>query len=489
MNAGLAWRITLALALLLLAFGLFVAALVRQVAQQSLDTGAQQRVHGLAQHIVGRWPVVQSGAEATEGDAAARQALLQMLVTVNPSIQVYLLDADGTVAHYLGEPGMVQTPRVDLAAVRAFLGGATLPLRGTDPMGGPPRPFSAAMFPPRAGQARPPGYLYIVLADAPAPAGLPLWQGAAGAVAVGLLCTLLAGALVLRRLTLPLHRVARRMAAFELDRAGTLPPPATRHRGDEVAAIEQAFHRLDQRIAEQARARAAEAAAHREVMAGVAHDMRTPLTALHGHLEALGTAGAAQPALVKAALAQSDRVRRLTQQLFELATLQSTHELPHRERFRLDELVSDTVQTFDPGASGRRVALLAPAQQPVLLDGDLHLIERALGNLIDNALRHAAGHGPVRVSLHCEGPQVQVRVADSGPGLPAVLAERLQAGAPVREPPPRRPGGGVGGLGLAIAQRVAVLHGGSLRLLPAPGPGTLLALVLPLPAPGAATPG
>jgi hypothetical protein len=52
---------------------------------------------------------------------------------------------------------------VDLQAVRAFLAGAPLPLRGTDPMGGQPRIFSAAMFPPRAGRQRPPGYLYIVL--------------------------------------------------------------------------------------------------------------------------------------------------------------------------------------------------------------------------------------------------------------------------------------------------------------------------------------
>lgn len=507
LNAGFARRLTLALALLLLAFGAFVALLVRQVSVQAQDTSAQRLAHGLAQHIVAHWPEVRSVDEAS---APAREALLRMLATVNPGIQVYLLDADGSVAHYIGQPGMVRTPRVDLAAVQAFLQGAPAPLRGTDPMGGPPRPFSAAMFPPQPGQARPPGYLYVVLQDlaSAAPAGTrPAWLGAAWAVGIALGATLGLGAAVLWRLTLPLHRLARRMASFDVGGAAAAspglatPPLAAR---DEVGALTLAFERLAARVAEQLRAREAQGAAHRELMANVAHDLRTPLTALHGHLEALAAPVTPPPpqrqALLHAALGQSDKVRRLTQQLFELATLQSTEELPQREPFRLDELVSDTVQKFDPqsalaergagaGAGARpppRVSLVAPGTQPIVLDGDLHLIERALSNLIDNALRHGGGALPVEVSLHRDGDQVQVRVSDGGPGLPAELARRLDAGQPVREPPRRRPGGGIGGLGLAIAQRVAVLHGGCLRTLPAAGRGTLLALVLPLPAAPAA---
>lgn len=489
MNTGFARRLTLALAVLILGFGLFVAALVRHVGVQQDEAGSQRLAHGLARHIVAHWPEVRSAADA---DRAAREALLQMLMTVNPGIQVYLLDADGSVAHYIGEPGMVRTPRVDLAPVRDFLAGAPPPLRGTDPMGGPPRPFSAAMFALLPGQLRPPGYLYIVL-QGPAdsgPGGLrPVWQGAAGAVGIGLLATLLLGALVVRRLTLPLHRVARRMQAFDIDRpSGAQNTPSAAEASDEITAIARAFDTMAGRVAEQVHTRQAQASAHREVMANVAHDLRTPLTALHGHLEALAAPGLIEGAplrqqLLAAALSQSDKVRRLSQQLFELATLQSTDDLPHRERFRLDELVSDTVQKFHPGVPRPQVTLAAPAPGPIVLDGDLHLIERALSNLIDNAVRHAGGAEPVQVSLHCEGPQVQVRVADQGPGMPTELARRLDAGQPVREPPERRPGGGIGGLGLAIAQRIAVLHGGSLCTLPTGGRGTLLALSLPLPLP------
>jgi signal transduction histidine kinase len=89
----------------------------------------------------------------------------------------------------------------------------------------------------------------------------------------------------------------------------------------------------------------------------------------------------------------------------------------------------------------------------------------------------------VRVSLRRDGTLAEIVIEDSGPGLPNELQERLALGLSLREPPIKRRNGGIGGLGLAIAQRVAVLHGGSLRPLPAPAGGTRLCLLLPLAAP------
>ncbi len=85
----------------------------------------------------------------------------------------------------------------------------------------------------------------------------------------------------------------------------------------------------------------------------------------------------------------------------------------------------------------------------------------------------------MRVHVHVlrVGGEAQVVVEDRGPGLPAELARRLDAGMPVRGPPFKRPGGGIG---LAIEQPIALLHGGALRTLPTPQGGTRLALRLPL---------
>ena len=142
--------------------------------------------------------------------------------------------------------------------------------------------------------------------------------------------------------------------------------------------------------------------------------------------------------------------------------------------------MTDAVQKFDLGEAPPPVTLHGPPPGRLELDGDLQLIERALTNLIDNAIRHAPGAAPVRVSLRREGAQAQILIEDTGPGLPPELLLRLHQGRSLRDPPVRRTRGGIGGLGLAIAQRVALLHGGSLLPLPSPEGGTRLCLALPL---------
>jgi signal transduction histidine kinase len=524
-------RLILALALLLLAYGAIVALLGRHVASEHEQESLQRLSHGLARHIVEHWPQIakvdQGEVDRDQADRAARDALMSMLMVVNPGVQVYVLDADGRVNAYIGEPGMVRQHQVDLNAVRAFLGGAALPLRGTDPMGSAvPRIFSAAMFAPRDGDTRPPGYLYVVLDGQPRDqvAGqlslLRVWQGAGWAALVGLLATLTAGVFAFQKLTQPLRRLASAMRDYKLKsllvqrEANASENPQNAAQRDEVRDIADAFAAMTQRLEAQTAREQEQSHAHRETMAGVAHDLRTPLTALHGHLETLATPGfaatlntpesaAVRHRVLNAALAQSNKVRRLSQQLFELASLQSTDDVLHRERFNLDELLSDAVQKFevhhipthtqDSGNDGdtatvSTVTLSGQAPGRMELNGDLHLIERAITNLIDNAVRHTDNAAPVRVSLTRDGLQARIVVEDGGPGLPTELTRRLDAGLSVREPPVKRPGGGIGGLGLAIAQRVAVLHGGSLQTLPVEDSavergkpnGTRMCLALPL---------
>ena len=121
MKRSFATRLTLAFALLLLAYGAIVALLGRYLEAEYEAEASQRLAYGLAQHIVGHWPEATSGTQA--GDGAARTALLNMLMVVNPGVEVYMLDADGRVDSYIGEPGMVRRHQVDLDA------GARLPRR------------------------------------------------------------------------------------------------------------------------------------------------------------------------------------------------------------------------------------------------------------------------------------------------------------------------------------------------------------------------
>ena len=493
MTAGrsITTRLTMAFVVLLLGFGIFIAGLSRHIVAQHQDETLQRLSYGLAKHIVEHWPVV-TAANPDDSDAQARQALLSMLMVANPGVQAYVLDADGHVRAYIGPPGMVQVEQVNLLPVRRFLAGAPLPLRNTDPMGGTvPRLFSVAMFPQRPWDTRPPGYLYIVLDGAArdlvsAQIGdQRVWRGGAIAAVVGMVVVMLLGLVIFRYMTLPLRRLARRMSEYDVPgphaarHADLHPPP-----GDEVRAIDLALGQMTVRIEDQAARERQQVDAHREVMASLAHDLRTPLTALHGHLEALSGSILTQPEsrsrVLETALAQSDKVRRLSQQLFEFATLQACEEVPLRERFRLDELVTDAVQKFSVVGGPSVVELGGTPPGALEITGDLQLIERALTNLIDNALRHGPSETPVQVSMRRVDARVEILVEDAGPGLPEELHRRLEKGASLRDPQIKRVTGGIGGLGLAIAQRIAQLHGGMLSPLPIGKRGTRLCLALPL---------
>jgi len=496
-------RLSMTLLVLLTAYSAYLAFISRKVFVAQEQEALQQLSHGLASHMVEHWPQMTTD-DVELSQQREREAVLSMLMVVNPGVQAYVLDENAVVKAYIGDSSMVRQHQVDMAAIQAFLSGHNLPIYGTDPMrSDQKRIFSVAKFSPRTIASQAPGYLYIVLdGSARSTVALQLgssrlWQGGVLAAMGGLLIILFVGLFTFRRLTQPLQNFAAQLESYEL----STPTPAVKidhvvvdknftisSQNDEVSAIRHAFESMKQRLAAQTERERKQSKAHREIMAGLAHDLRTPLTALHGHLEVLlnqevDANQVQRKDVLATALSQSDKVRKLTQQLFELAMLQSTDELMHKEPLRLDELVSDTVQKFSGLNAAPRVVLAGLAPGALTINGDLQLIERALTNLIDNAQRHAGGAKPVRVSVTSENGKAQIIIEDEGPGLPPDVAHRLLNNQSLRESPIRRATGGLGGLGLAIAQRVAWLHGGTLKPMPnqaAQSSGTQLCLVLPL---------
>lgn len=224
--------------------------------------------------------------------------------------------------------------------------------------------------------------------------------------------------------------------------------------------------------------------ARRDLIADISHDLRTPLVAMRGYLELLvargdGLAPEERQRYAEIALRQSDHLTSLIDDLFELAKLDWKGVAIDREAFALAELASDVIQKFTLASAPRgvRMAVVTEGGLP-LVDGDLRLMERALENLIGNALRHTPDNGEVEVRLGRTGEGIQVRIADTGRGIPAdelpFVFDRHYRGAEAR-------GGDAkgAGLGLAIARRVVELHGGVLRVESEPAKGTCFMFDLP----------
>jgi signal transduction histidine kinase len=216
----------------------------------------------------------------------------------------------------------------------------------------------------------------------------------------------------------------------------------------------------------------------RELVTNISHDLRTPLTSLHGYLELLALKGdalseAERRRYLGTALAQSDKVGKLAQSLFELARLEYGIVAPQWEDFSLADLIQDVFQKFELAARGKSIALearIAPRLPNV--HADLAMMERVLTNLIDNAIRHTPEGGTVRIELEPRDDKVAVLVADTGPGIAPELRAGLFQRA-LRVGDAHR-----GGLGLLIVQRMLELQRSAIRLQDRKGMGAAFEFLL-----------
>lgn len=410
------------------------------------------------------------------------------LMMVNPSVEVYLLEPDGRIAGHAAPEGRLRRDRVDLEPVHRFIDGQMLPILGDDPRSLDGRKvFSAA---PLSVNGRQVGFIYVVLLGEAH--DLLAARGSADAVLktallsigmVGLLC-LAAGLVAFTLITRPLRRLTESVRQFDMHGAPPeMPersPDVADHSRDEIAVLDAAYRQMVLRISEQWEALTRQDQERRELIANISHDLRTPLSSLHGYLETLLLKDASlEPAerrrYLGIALDQSRRVGALSQSLFELARLEYGFVQPELESFFLADLVQDVFQKFELAAESRHIALQADlASQLPAVRADLGMIERVLSNLLDNALRYTPEGGAIKIAIRAVGQELEVTISDSGPGIPPELREGLF----------RRPftvGGARrdGGLGLRIVHQMLELHGVSIHLVEGDGQGTTFRFSLP----------
>ncbi len=252
---------------------------------------------------------------------------------------------------------------------------------------------------------------------------------------------------------------------------------------DEVAQLAQAFNRMADQLEAAARESERLEAARRDFIAGASHDLRTPLTSLRALLDAIADGVVDDPSeYVQRCLGVIAQLTSLTDDLVELARLDSDSAPLQRVPGSIGEIVQSALESAAPRAEGKGVRLdggVPPGLDPVPMAEDK--IVRVLQNLLDNAIRHTAQGGEVQIEVRDQNGALEVSVRDNGEGIPPEhlphVFERFYRGEKSRT----REGadsGGVG-LGLAIAKQLVEAHGGRIWAESDPAHGTRITFSLP----------
>jgi two-component system, OmpR family, osmolarity sensor histidine kinase EnvZ len=284
-----------------------------------------------------------------------------------------------------------------------------------------------------------------------------LWTALAISIASGLLA--ITGALLIqRRLNRPLQNL---VAAAEQIGQGKLPPQLPVDGPLEVAAVSRSFNQMTHNLAQLEADRAV-------MLAGVSHDLRTPLTKMRLAIEILRAQPDAQ--LLDSMQKHIDAMDAIIGQFLAYARIGNDEPA---EAVDLVALLR-SVRRDHGGAPDRLADQIA--ELPILHARPIAL-RRLFANLMNNAEKYAGGRFNVIARL--DGDTIEVDVADRGAGM--TQAQREQATRPfVRLESARGEAAGGSGLGLAIAERVAQLHGGTLTLLAREGGGLIARVRLPL---------
>ena len=426
---------------------------------------------------------------------------LRNLVLFEPDTQLYLLDPQGTVVSSTGKAVLPADFKVALAPVQQAISGSAMPfVMGDDPE----RMDAHAVIAARAlrrslirNDEPVAGYLYLVChqpelsQDRLQVLGSTFARpGIAAICGVVLLATLLA-AWVIATVTRPLRLLTGAVTTLSqsgLESGGPglaeLGLPA--RTPDEFGKLTAAFEMMLATVRRQWAALRRLDHFRREGVSNLSHDLRSPLTATAACLETLearwdgDVQRAADRELVVMALRNTRNAARLVQSLGDLAQLDEPAFKLQTQVLDAGELLDDIVLRFGARAAAQGVRLEAVQAAGAFAALDIELFERAIANLVDNALKFCARGERITLEAVACGETVEVSVSDSGAGiaeadLPHLFDRYYQSRSTVAP----ATGEGGKGLGLAIVRRIAELHGAEVAVRSRPGEGTCVTLVLP----------
>ena len=455
---NLYWRLVGALLILFLLVGVTYTYLISYTSKIYFQEATQRLNSGIAEHIVKSVPAFTDSGEVNH---QALEEMFHNVMTLNPAIEIYLLDTHGQILSYFAPNKKIKLKKVSLAPIYTFIKTkGTVCVMGDDPR----HPtidnvFSASAI-EKDGVLQ--GYMYVVLVGEEVNSvtdvllGTYLMRLGTFSMLITLLGAFLIGLFLIWLLTKNLRKISNVVDKFK---SGDFKSRINGKMSGEFGTLAQTFNEMADTLVQNIEQLKSLEKLRSELIANISHDLRTPIAVIHGYAETLllkdNIAPEDEIRYKKTILSSSDSLHHLVNELFEFSKLEARQILPQKEPFFITELINDSLLKYQLIADNKNIVIkpIFSKNIPMVL-ADIAMIDRVLQNLLDNAIKFTPAGGSISVELLEKINGVEIKISDSGIGiseeeLPFIF-DRYHKNTQIRS-------NGIG-LGLAIVKKILELH-------------------------------
>ncbi len=488
--SSLYWRIAATFLILLAVIGcayVFITVDTVKVYFQEKN----QRLHAdLAKHVVTEVKPTYTNGQV---DEASMDMIMHSMMAINPSIEVYLLDTQGHILNYVAPYKRVKLEEVQLEPILSFIenDGQEF-IKGDDPRNpGVRKEFSAA---PLMENNQLIGYVYVVLASeeyemaAQDLIGNYIMRLGGKTMLITLGTTLLLGLMIFWFITRYLKQITQVVRRFK---DGNLQERIPVKSSGELRMLALTFNDMAEKILSNIEQIKATENLRRELVANVSHDLRTPISVIHGYVETMlmkeeTLTNDERSQYLNTILESTERLKKLVADLFELSKLEAREIQPQKEPFFITELIQDISQKHKLLAQEKDITIVPVVDNNTpMVNADVSLIERVLQNLIDNAIKFSEQGGIITIETQRSEEAVEVKITDTGQGiaeedLPFVFDRYFNVSKTTRGARDATTAKSSSGLGLAIVKKILEIHDATIKLTSKLNQGSSFSFRLPV---------
>ncbi len=479
-------KLWIAFVLLVLLMGVSYIGITSYFANMHHQETAQKLNANVAQHVIEEKfnddsPFLEDGSVNTSLFAD----LMHDMMAVNRGIEVYLLNNKGAILYSVVlDPNDDNAKKsIDLDPITTFLQakGKKFVL-GDDPRNaGKQKIFSVAPYDIDGHK----GYIYIILAGkhfqevSSTLLGQYFAKLGLGYFLLTMIFTALIGLLAIWFLTKNLRLITGTVRRFS---EGDLSARIENPENSDISIFAKSFNKMADTITGNIKKMESVDLLRRELIANVSHDLRTPLAILKGYIETLQMkkdtlSEEEKQEYLEITHSNVDKLSKLINQLFEYSKLEAEQVTPIKEPFSITELSHDLIAKFKVLADKKQIELkIDHAEQNSIVFADVSLVERALQNLIENAIKYTNSNGKVTMTLVKKSDNIEINITDTGSGIPVNEQPYIFDRFKQIDKNTKTEGSG---LGLAIVKKIMELHDTTITVLSKPKEGSSFIFSLP----------